>query len=348
LGDPVVTRIRNAPTGDGLPAASHGLHLPIMNTEELHVVLGAGQIGTLLTPLLLQAGHRVRQIRRGPVGSPLQANHEWLGGDMCNLAFAERATAGASVVYDCMNPPYDRWDELLLALGRGSLHGAAQAGARLVALDNLYAYGRPSGAILPSTPENPCSHKGMLRKALAAERLDAHRQGRVQVAIARASDFVGPGMTLAAVFGERFFKRALHGRAVECFGDPDQPHSYSYGPDVARALFTLGADDAALGRVWLLPVNPPESTRQVVDRLGTALGHPIRIVKIPDFALQAMGVFWPLAREIAEMTYQWKVPYVVDDSAFRTVFGITPTPWDQVVRATLDWAKPLYAPRAAA
>jgi hypothetical protein len=48
------------------------------------------------------------------------------------------------------------------------------------------------------------------------------------------------------------------------------------------------------------------------------------------------------------MTYQWKVPYVLDDSAFRTVFGITPTPWDEVIEATLDWARPLYAPRAAA
>jgi len=78
------------------------------------------------------------------------------------------------------------------------------------------------------------------------------------------------------------------------------------------------------------------------------LGHPIRIARVPDFALQAVGVFWPLAREIAEMTYQWKLPYVVDDSAFRTVFGITPTPWNEVVEATLDWAKPLYASRAAA
>jgi nucleoside-diphosphate-sugar epimerase len=318
------------------------------NAPDLHVVLGAGQIGTLLTRLLLQAGHRVRQVRRGPTGLPLTTSHEWLSGDMCDLAFAERASAGASVVYDCLNPPYDRWPELLLPLGRGSLHGAAQADARLVALDNLYAYGRPTGPMLPSTPENPRSRKGALRKQLAAERLEAHRQGRVQVTIGRASDFVGPGMTLAAVFGERFFKRALHGRAVECFGDPDQPHSYSYGPDVARALVTLGTDEAAPGRIWHLPVNPAESTRQVIDRFAARLGHPIRIVRIPDWALQAAGVFWPLAREVAEMTYQWKVPYVVDDSAFRTVFGITPTPWDEVVGATLDWARPLYAPRAAA
>lgn len=41
-----------------------------------------------------------------------------------------------------------------------------------------------------------------------------------------------------------------------------------------------------------------------------------------------------MMRELAEMTYQWKQPYVVDDAKFRATFGFGATPWDESIGVT--------------
>ncbi len=310
-----------------------------MQPNELHVVLGAGQIGTLVTDLLLAEGRRVRQVRRGAAGES-RPNLEWARGDLKDLDFAKRIGEGASVIYDCTNPIYTAWEAELLPLGRGSLHAARANGAKLVALDNLYMYGQTSGPMREDSPMKPVSRKGRLRAELAELRLEALAKG-TKVAIGRASDFYGPGMTLAAVFGERFFQRVLAGKSAEVFGDPAMPHAYSYGADVARGLVTLGKADDALG-IWHLPTNEAEPTQKLIDRFAQALGREISTMRVPDFVLKTLGVFVPLMREVAEMTYQWKAPFLLDDSKFRTRFGAKPTPVDDAVRATVAWARVAY------
>lgn len=306
----------------------------------LHVVLGAGQIGGRVASLLLGRGLRVRMVNRD-LRAPAPAGVERMAGDITDHAFAERAAAGASVVYDCMNPPYHQWPTLLLPIAAGALHGAARAGARLVALDCLYMYGRPEGPMTEDSPLRPCSKKGALRVELGALRLDAHQRGEVRVAIGRASDFFGADLPLSA-FSERFWQRARAGRPVECMGDPDMPHSYSYVEDVARALVTLGERDQALGRVWHLPTPPAESTRALCERIGRAVGRPIAVAGVPRWVLRTAGVFSRFMREVHEMAYQWDVPFVIDDSRFCETFGHGATPIEQAVGEVAAWARERY------
>jgi len=314
--------------------------LPLMN-DELHVVLGSGQVGTLVADELVARGTRVRLVRRGPAGAP-RPGLEWASGDLSDHAFAEEATRGAAVVYDCTSPPYDAWTTLLLPLARGAMHGAAKAGARLVALDNLYMYGKTSGPISESSPIAPCSRKGEVRAQLAEERRLRDARGDVRIATGRASDFFGPGVVRQTTFGERFYRRIFAGKAAQCFGDPDAPHALSYTPDVAHALVTLADHDEAFGSVWHLPASPAESMRRVTERLGTALGLSIEVARVPRVVLRAMGLFAPVVGEVAEMAYQWDAPYLLDDSRFRAAFGGTPTPFDRVVAATAAWAAATY------
>ncbi|AKT37649.1 NAD-dependent epimerase/dehydratase family protein [Chondromyces crocatus] len=313
----------------------------------LHVVLGAGQIGARLSKLLLERGHRVRMVRLGPSSPSTNPDLTCVSGDMTDLAFAEEATRGASVVYDCMNPPYPRWPELLLPMARGALQGATRAGARLVALDCLYMYGRPSEPMREDTPHAPCSKKGALRVELANLRMGAHQRGDVQVAVGRASDFFGAALPFSC-WNERFFQRVFAGKPGECMGDPDMPHAYTYVNDVAHALRTLGAHEAAFGSVWHLPTNPAESTRALASRLGRALDLEIRMVRVPKLALRAVGLFSPFMREVAEMAYQWEVPFVVDDARFRATFGEGPTPVEEAVAETAAWARARFGKRLAA
>jgi len=315
-------------------------------TNSLHVVFGAGQIGTRVANQLVARGHRVRIVSRG--GTSV-AGAERVAGDARDRVFAASAAHGADVVYDTMNPVYQDWQRDLLALGRGSLHAATTAGARLVALDCLYMYGAPAGPMTETTPSAPCSRKGALRAELAELRLSALGRGEAHVAIARASDFFGPGLP-ASWWSERFFTRALAGKRVECLGDPDMPHSYTYADDVARALVTLGdvpgAGDA--DGVWHVPTVAAETSRQLAARVGQALGVAIQMARMSPFLLRALGVFAPFMRELPEMAYQWEVPFVIDDGKFRHRFGVMPTPIDEQVAATVAWAQRKFGAMRAA
>ena len=304
--------------------------------QEHHIVLGAGQVGTVIARELVRRGKRVRQIRRS--AGPARPGLECVSGDLSDPSFAEQATRGATVLYDCVNPAYDRWSEELPGLHAGVLHAAVRSGAKLVQLDNLYMYGAPGHPMTEQTAIAPQSRKGELRARLAEVTLAAARRGDLRVAIARASDFYGPEFLRATMFGPHFYDRVLAGKSALCQGDPDQLHSYTYGPDAGLAMIKLGEADDVFGRVWHLPVAPAETTRAVIARFGSALGREIRVRHLPDWVLRTAGVFAPVLREVAEMTYQWKKPFVLDDGAWRARFGSAATPLEQGVAATVSWA----------
>lgn len=311
--------------------------------NSLHVIFGAGQIGTRIAHQLVTRGHRVRVVSRS--GTAI-AGTESVAGDAKDPAFAATAGRGAEVIYDCANPLYQDWRRDLLPLGRGTLHAATTAGAKLVALDSLYMYGAPNGPMTEESPVRPTSRKGVLRAELGELRLSALRRGDARVVLGRASDFFGPGLA-ASWWSDRLFNRAYAGKPGECLGDPDMPHSYTYADDVATGLVALGGADDALG-VWHLPTLPAESTRKLAARLGDALGTPIAMKRMSRVVLRAIGVFAPFMRELPELTYQWEMPFVIDDRKFRARFGVEPTPIDAQIAATASWARARFAARRSA
>jgi hypothetical protein len=77
--------------------------------------------------------------------------------------------------------PYPRWATELVPLVDAALDAAEVAGARLVMVDNLYAYGSPGVPMRETTPEAATSRKGALRRDIGERLLAAHRAGRVRV-----------------------------------------------------------------------------------------------------------------------------------------------------------------------
>ena len=120
-------------------------------------------------------------------------------------------------------------------------------------------------------------------------------------------------------------------------GDPDQPHSYSYTPDVAAALVTLGTQPGATGSVWHLPVAETRTTRQIIDHVYRLAGHRPRSFAAGRTTLRLFGLIKPAMREYLHTLYQFTDRWVVDDTKFRTAFGDTATPLDDALAATLQW-----------
>jgi nucleoside-diphosphate-sugar epimerase len=301
-----------------------------------HGVFGTGQVGRQVVEQLVRQGNKVVAVNRS--GRADLPGAEVVGGDATDPAFPTRVAAGADAVYFCLNASnYDRWADEFPPLQRGVLAGARAAAARLVVLDNLYAYGPTGGADLVETLEaNPTSAKSATRAAMTEELLAAHRAGDVEVAIGRASDYFGPGTTRSAL-GETVFGTALAGRTAQVMGDPDQPHSYSYTPDVAAALITLATRPGATGSIWHLPVAETRTTRQLIDHVYRLAGHRPRSFAAGRTTLRLFGLVKPAMREYLHTLYQFTDRWVVDDTRFRTAFGDHTTPLDDALATTLAW-----------
>ena len=304
--------------------------------SDLHVVFGTGPVGMATVELLAAGGRRVRVVNRSG-RAEVPAGVEVRGGDAADPAFSTNAAAGAAVVYQCLNPPYTRWPELFPPLQAGVLDGASATGAKLVAMENLYMYGPTEGAPLTEDlPYAATGRKGKTRAQMAQDLLRTHRSGRVRVAIGRASDYFGPHGRLSAM-GERVFDPALKGKKAQVMGDPDQPHTYSYIPDIAKGLVILGERGEADGEVWHLPNAPAITTSQFIEQVYMAAGTEPGIQAMSRFLVKLVGLINGTIRELDEMLYEFEEPFVVDSGKFQRAFGDHATPLSEAIPATVEW-----------
>ena len=307
-----------------------------MPEEPLHVVFGAGQVGRALAARLAGLGLVVRVVSRSRPGG-LLAGVQWQGADATDPRAATDAAAGAAVVYQCLNAPYTDWPKRFPPLQRGVLTAAERTGALLVSLENLYAYGPTAGQ--PMTEDLPLAAttvKGRTRAAMSRELLAAADAGRVRVAIGRASDFFGAGVT-DSTLGERVFANAVAGKRADFIGNPDLPHTYSYVPDIAAGLATLGTDERAVGGVWHLPGPETVATREILELVAGDVGHPVGVRSVPKLMLRALGLFNPILRELPELAYEFDQPFVLDTTKYESTFGADTTPLTAAIGATVAW-----------
>jgi nucleoside-diphosphate-sugar epimerase len=307
-----------------------------MSGDRLHVVFGGGQVGRALSARLTGLGLAVRVVsRHRPVALPDAV--DWRAADASDPDAATDAAKGASVIYQCLNAPYTNWPELFPPLQRGVLSAAERNSALMVSLENVYGYGPTGGKpMTEALPLAATTVKGRTRAAMTQELLTAADAGRVRIVIGRASDFFGARVT-ETTLGERVFANVLAGKRVDVLGNPDLPHTYSYVPDVAACLVTLGRDKRAVEGVWHLPGPKTVTTRQVLELIAREVGHPVAVRSVPKLALRALGLFNPMMRGLAEMAYEFEEPFVLDASKYEATFGADGTPLATAIATTVAW-----------
>jgi nucleoside-diphosphate-sugar epimerase len=313
-----------------------------MPRDGLHVVFGVGQVGRALVTHLHDRGLQVRAVSLHRP-TDLAAGIDWWAADATNPDASADAAKGAVAVYQCLNAPYAQWARLFPPLQRGVLTAATRNDAVLVSLENLYGYGPTVGPMTEDLPLAPTTVNGRTRAAMTAELLAAADSGEVRVAVGRASDFFGAAVT-DSTLGKQVFANALAGKRADFLGNPDLLHTYSYVPDIAAGLATLGTDDRAVGQVWHLPGPETVTTRRVLEIIAADVKHPVGVRSVPKLVLRAWGAISPTMRSVAEMTYQFEEPFVLDTTKYRSTFGGVSTSLDTAISETLRW----YRTRAAA
>jgi nucleoside-diphosphate-sugar epimerase len=308
------------------------------STNDLHVIFGTGPVGLAVMDELVSQGKRVRMVNRSGLKTA-PAGVESLSGDVTNLDFARQAASGATVVYFALNAPYTDWVRQFPPLQKGVLAGAMAAKAKLVVMENLYGYGKTDGKpMTEDLPLNADYDKGQTRVAMSRELMAAHQAGNVRVAIARASDFYGPRVKESSM-GERVFPPAIQGGTIQLVGKLDQPHSYTYMPDVGKTLAILGERAEADGQVWHVPSDRPVTAQQFIDLILKETGQKPKLQVAGKTLMTLLGLFMPMMRELKKTLYQFDAPFIIDSRKFERAFGLKATSLEDGIRATIAWQR---------
>ncbi|MGC9668066.1 NAD-dependent epimerase/dehydratase family protein [Planosporangium sp. 12N6] len=295
----------------------------------LHVVVGAGPVGTSVANLLADEGEQVRLVTRSGSG-PVRPGIELVAADAADAARLRELTTGAAALYNCANPPYHRWRTDWPPLAESMLRAAEDTGAVLAITGNLYGYGQVNAPMTEETPLAATTRKGRVRIVMWRDALAAHRAGRVRVTEVRGSDYIGA--RAASIFSAVILPAAAKGRTAWAPVDLDAPHSWTYTGDMARMLITAARDERAWGRAWHAPTNPALTVRELAQRYFRVAGRPgVKVASLPRATLYLLAPFNPFVRELIEMDYQFRAPFVLDSSAATRTFGLTATPLDEAL-----------------
>jgi nucleoside-diphosphate-sugar epimerase len=297
----------------------------------LHVIVGAGPVGSATATLLAERGEQVRIVtRRG--GGPDHPAIERVAADATDTGRLTALAQGAAALYNCANPLYHRWLTDWPPLAAAVLAAAERTQGLLVSVSNLYGYGPVTGPITETTPLAATHPKLRLRADMWRAALAAHAAGRIRATEVRASDYIQANSVFSIAVG----RPLLAGKRAYAPTPLDVPHSWTSISDVAGLLVTAAADERAWGRAWHVPTNPPLTLRELATRFTAVAGAPApKLTAVPYPVLWTTGLFSPLVRELRTTRYQFARPFVLDSTAATETFGRKPEPIDDALRETV-------------
>jgi nucleoside-diphosphate-sugar epimerase len=306
----------------------------------MHTILGAGgAIGYELGKELLRKGETVRFVSRNP--KPVKGATEVVAADLTNLRETIEAVTGSVVAYLVVGLKYDLrvWQELWPRIMKNTIEACKRANTKLIFLDNVYMYGRVTGAMTESTPFNPCSKKGEIRSQVVTMLLNEAQSGSLRALIARSADFYGP-RTTTSVPGLLVFDKFAKGKRASWLVNDSVKHSYSFTPDVGKSLAMLAGDEKSWNQTWHVPTAPdPPTGKEFIEMIAREFGIQPKYRTLSQSMLKLAGMVDVTIRESYEMLYQSKFEYVFDSTKFEKAFDFKPTSYVDGVKQTVAACK---------
>lgn len=249
-----------------------------------------------------------------------------------------RACEGVDVIFHSMSIPYPQWQEKLPLLTANVLAAAKHVSARLVIVDNIYAYGRsPGDKVTETTPKRPHTKKGKIRLAQEQMAFAAHEQG-VPVLVAHFPDFYGPnaGQTLLHVTME-----AMLAQKMAIFvGDQRVQREYIFTPDGAKAAVELALHPEAYGQNWNIPGHSVISGLELVEIIRSFTGYRGKVRTVGKGVIWLMGLFDKFMGEYYEMMYLNEEPVILSGEKYERLIGPLPrTSYEEGIAKTLAYLK---------
>ena len=324
------------------------------------LVLGAnGRFGLAAAQAFAGAGWRVVAHVRRDAAAGMPAGAELVRAPLGVLADAlARDGTRPDVVVHGINPVYTRWNEEALPAARAAMDLAERFGARFLLPGNVYNHGESMPArIDESTPQRPTTAKGRIRVAMEGELERRAGTGRLRSTVITAGDFYGAG---TGSWFDAVVAKSIARARIAYPGDPTLVHAWAYLPDLARAFVAVAAlaDLAPFERFAFAghSVSGTEflaAVERAAATLGLAPARGWRRGGMPWPLIRAGGLVVPLWRELARMSYLWRVPHALDGTKLaRRCPALTSTPLATALAESLAalgiTARPAATPAAAA
>ncbi|WP_285727639.1 NAD-dependent epimerase/dehydratase family protein [Psychromicrobium xiongbiense] len=303
--------------------------------EQHYVVTGAGPVGWTVAEQLATQGHRVTILTRSGSG-PEHPLITRTSADVSRPEALAQHLEGAAAIFHCIHGSAytaKAWAAELPGAERVVLDAAQTAGAVVVFPESLYSYSEPGQLMRESSPRVAQGGKRGIRTQLLQARA-AHPADTVSVV---ASDFFGPQVRTAHA-GERMVPRILAGQSVTVLCSANQPHSFTYIGDLAAAMIAAAQSPALWNRVLHAPTGPALSQGAMAEAFAQAAGVPAPPVRVvPAWLLHTLGLVMPGIKDVAELSYQFSAPFVMDSRASEGLLGFGPTPLADAAAATVAW-----------
>jgi nucleoside-diphosphate-sugar epimerase len=308
-------------------------------------VLGInGHIGHHAAQAFARAGFTVSGFGRSN-RLPLE-NVTFIKGDAGSLDDLRAAIAGADIVVNALNLPYDKWDKGRAEAQLATVISAmGESGKTLMFPGNIYNYAATDRRISPSTPQRPQTPRGAIRVRQEEMLAAASRAGKFQTIIIRAGDFYAPDNT-GDWYDQAMMMEARKGKVYH-MADLRLGHAWAYLPDLGRAFAMLGERRAGFGAFENFHFAGHYVTHgALMDAIVKAAPVPLKVTPLPWLILQAMGLANGVLREVVKMRYLWNNPMELVDARLDAILGPDfGTPFAVAVAETV---KPFFAQKLAA
>jgi nucleoside-diphosphate-sugar epimerase len=315
----------------------------------MQTILGAGGvIGKELAKSLPQYTDKIRLVSRNP--RKVNPTDELVSADLLNAEQIMKSVQGSEIVYLTAGLPYNikTWQSQWPVIMKNVIDACKRHNAKLVFFDNVYAYGRVDGWMTESTPMNPSSKKGEVRKRLDEMILAEVGKGNLKAIIARSADFYGPDTPLSFV-NVMVFENIRKGSKALWMMNDKVKHSLTYTPDAGKATAILGNTESAYNQIWHLPTDRNALTgKGFIEKTASEFGSRPSSMVLSRWMIQLVGLFNGNVRESVEMLYQNDADYLFDSTKFDKAFDFKTTSYAQGIRetaASMKQPKPGGPPR---
>lgn len=306
-----------------------------MNTGKVTILGINGHVGHAAAKAFVAAGWQVTgmgRTNRAPIDGVA-----FIGGDAARQSDVEQAIAGADVVMNALNLPYDKWDKgraeaqlatVIAAMGRSD--------KTLLYPGNIYNYAATDAVITPKTRQVPQTPRGAIRVRQEQMLERAAKAGQFQVIILRAGDFFGPNNT-GDWFDQAMMMDVGKGK-IHNMADLDMGHAWAYLPDLGAAFVKLAEGRDTLGTFETFHFEGHYVTHgAMMAAIQNAAPRPLTVTPLPWFILHLMGLAMPVIREVLKMRYLWLNPMRLSDSRLDAILGLDfGTPLDEAVAAAVS------------
>jgi len=254
-------------------------------------------------------------------------------GDIFNLQDIVDAAKDVDIIFQTANIPYPEWEDKLVPFFQNVLKAAEIQKTKLVLVENIYAYGRSTGAkVTENTSKQPHTKKGKIR--LQVEQLV--KQSNVPTIIAHFPDFYGPNAENTLMHFT--LKDAVQHKKAMFVGNQTIAREFIYTPDGAKAVVNLSMHDNAYGQNYNIPgydVITGEEIVQIIRELSE-YDKPVRTVS--KNMIRFLGIFDATMREVVEMFYLNEEPVILDGTKYETELGPLPrTSYREGIKQTIEY-----------